>query len=88
MTPDAPEVRTPAIQGLGDPSAVPILAAIVLDAGADSIVRGHAAWALGQIGGPAARGALHRFTQAERHARVPADDMVIVEVASAVAACA
>ena len=73
---------------LGDPSAVPILAAIVLDAGADSIVRGHAAWALGQIGGPAARGALHRFTRAERHARVPADDMVIVEVAAAVAECA
>jgi epoxyqueuosine reductase len=73
---------------LGNPAAVPMLTAIVLDAGADPVVRGHAAWALGQIGGAAARGALHRFTRVERRAHVPADDMVVVEVTAAIEACA
>ena len=41
----------------GDRSAVPLLAS-VLGQEASSLVRGHAAWALGRLGGPAARRAL------------------------------
>ena len=46
-----------ALGNIGDPTAVPALAKCMN--GADALVRMHAAWALGRIGGPEASGALH-----------------------------
>lgn len=46
-----------ALGNIGDPSAVPALAAALQD-DTDAVVRGHAAWALGHIGTDAARRAL------------------------------
>ncbi|HKV84077.1 MAG TPA: tRNA epoxyqueuosine(34) reductase QueG, partial [Ktedonobacterales bacterium] len=46
-----------ALGNLGDPVAVPALME-TLRAEPEALVRGHAAWALGRIGGPAARAAL------------------------------
>ena len=45
-----------ALGNLGDAAAVPALASAL--SGDDALVRSHAAWALGRIGGPAARSAL------------------------------
>ena len=53
---------------LGDPAAVPALAAALSDA--DPVVRSHAAWALGRIGGPDARAALLLAAAAERECAV------------------
>ena len=62
----------------GDPAAVPALAA-ALAADPSSLVRGHAAWALGRLGGAAARAALER-------SRVGADGFVAEEIAAALEA--
>jgi epoxyqueuosine reductase len=61
-----------ALGNLGDPRAVPGLAAALDDAAA--LVRGHAAWALGRLGGTAAAEALERRRSAE------ADDWVNEEL--------
>ncbi len=45
-----------ALGNLGDPAAIPALIAALGDA--EPLVRGHAAWALGRLGGPEARAAL------------------------------
>ncbi len=45
-----------ALGNLGDPVAIPALIAALGDA--EPLVRGHAAWALGRLGGPEARAAL------------------------------
>ena len=54
-----------ALGNLGDPAAVPALGGALADP--EPLVRGHAAWALGRIGGEAARdllrGALARETE-------------------------
>lgn len=56
----------------GDPSAVPILAALLGDH--EALIRGHAAWALGRIATPAARRALGRRRSEE------AEDWVRAEI--------
>jgi epoxyqueuosine reductase len=61
-----------ALGNLGDPRAVPELVRALGDAD-DPVVRGHAAWALGRIGGDAARGALASAGRTERDARVAAE---------------
>jgi epoxyqueuosine reductase len=53
-----------ALGNAGDARAVPALAARLLE-DRDSLVRGHAAWALGRIGGDAARAALRRGAEQE-----------------------
>jgi epoxyqueuosine reductase len=47
-----------ALGNIGDPVAVPALTDALHDA--EPLVRGHAAWALGRIGGPDTRDALER----------------------------
>jgi epoxyqueuosine reductase len=54
-----------------DPAAVPALARALGDG--DALVRGHAAWALGRIGGEAARAALERAEAIEREGAVRAE---------------
>ncbi len=49
-----------ALGNIGDPVAIPTLGAVLLDERRPAIVRGHAAWALGRFGEPAARQALER----------------------------
>ena len=61
-----------ALGNIGDPVAVPTLARSL--SGPDALVREHAAWALGRIGGPAATAALET---AERHEK---DSSVVEEV--------
>ncbi|NLF10646.1 MAG: tRNA epoxyqueuosine(34) reductase QueG [Anaerolineaceae bacterium] len=56
----------------GDPSAVPILAALLGDH--EALIRGHAAWALGRIATPAARRALEQRRPGE------AEDWVRAEI--------
>ncbi len=51
-----------------EPSAVPALSQSLQKEGA--LVRGHAAWALGQIGGEAARQALQQASAEERDEEV------------------
>ncbi|HEY8490496.1 MAG TPA: tRNA epoxyqueuosine(34) reductase QueG [Dehalococcoidia bacterium] len=68
-----------ALGNLRDPRAVPALARSLADA--DPLVRGHAAWALGRIGGEGARRALRDALPAER------DPWVREELALAAAAC-
>lgn len=58
-----------ALGNLGDPGAVPALAAALRDPG-DPVVRGHAAWALGRIGGEAARSALEDSLRDEQDPEV------------------
>ncbi|MDP3064872.1 MAG: tRNA epoxyqueuosine(34) reductase QueG [Chloroflexota bacterium] len=53
---------------LGDPSAVPALVRALSDT--DPLVRGHAAWALGRIGGPQAAAALSDALAREQDASV------------------
>ncbi|HET9112077.1 MAG TPA: HEAT repeat domain-containing protein, partial [Ktedonobacterales bacterium] len=45
-----------ALGNIGDPAAIPALIEALADA--EPLVRGHAAWALGRLGGPEARDAL------------------------------
>ncbi|MFH1570936.1 MAG: HEAT repeat domain-containing protein, partial [Gemmatimonadota bacterium] len=52
-----------ALGNSGDPAAVPALVQALQDE--EPLVRGHAAWALGQLGGEAARRALERAAAAE-----------------------
>ena len=47
-----------ALGNSGDPIAIPALAGVLVDSDRHPLVREHAAWALGQIGGAAARRAL------------------------------
>ena len=65
-----------ALGNLRDAQALPALARAMDDA--DPIVRGHAAWALGQIGGDEARAALRRRAQVE------SDPEVLAELSAAV----
>ena len=65
-----------ALGNLRDAQALPALARALDDA--DPIVRGHAAWALGQIGGDEARAALRRRAQVE------SDPEVLAEISAAV----
>ncbi|MDR7519009.1 MAG: tRNA epoxyqueuosine(34) reductase QueG [Armatimonadota bacterium] len=58
-----------ALGNLGDERAVPGLIAALADP-ADPVVRGHAAWALGRIGGRAARDALEAGRRTERDPEV------------------
>jgi epoxyqueuosine reductase len=57
-----------ALGNLGDPRAIPPLQHALHDA--EPLIRGHAAWALGRIGGLAARQALHTALPAEDTADV------------------
>ena len=57
-----------ALGNRGEPSAVPALSQSLHQEG--SLVRGHAAWALGQIGGEAARQVLQKARAAERDEEV------------------
>ncbi|HEX2986747.1 MAG TPA: tRNA epoxyqueuosine(34) reductase QueG, partial [Chloroflexota bacterium] len=66
-----------ALGNSGDPAAVPALSAGLGDP--EPLVRGHAAWALGRIGGIQARSALERALAAE------ADDEVRREIIAALA---
>jgi epoxyqueuosine reductase len=61
-----------ALGNLGDPVAVPALVRALADP--EPLVRGHAAWALGTIGGDDAREALHAALETE------ADEMVRQEL--------
>ena len=47
-----------ALGNAGDPAAVPVLGRVLADGGRHPLVRGHAAWALGRLGGSASRRAL------------------------------
>lgn len=47
----------------GDPTVVPLLAEILDDP--DPVLRAHAGWALGRLGGAEARAALRRAAEAE-----------------------
>ncbi len=62
-----------ALGNLGDPAAVPALAETLRDE-PEALVRGHAAWALGRIGGAEARAALEQSLATEQ------DETVIQEV--------
>ncbi|MDI6773051.1 MAG: tRNA epoxyqueuosine(34) reductase QueG, partial [bacterium] len=61
-----------ALGNLGDGRAVPELVRALSDPN-DAVVRGHAAWALGCIGGPAARAALDAALKAEEDAQAHAE---------------
>jgi epoxyqueuosine reductase len=65
-----------ALGNLREPRAVPALVRALQDE--DAIVRGHAAWALGRIGGDHARVALRE------RASVETDPEVMVELTAAV----
>jgi len=60
-----------ALGNIGDPVAIPALSKALTDT--EPLVRGHAAWALGRIGGAAARAALERALHAETEATVVAE---------------
>ena len=65
-----------ALGNLGDPRAVPALD-VAVRSDPSAIVRGHAAWALGRIGGAEARSLLEEALQAER------DDVARAEIEAA-----
>ncbi len=67
-----------ALGNIGDAGAVPALMA-ALNGDESPVVRGHAAWALGRIGGAPARGALTAAREAE------ADAQVLDEIDTAIA---
>lgn len=67
-----------AIGNWGDPIAVPILIRALHDP--EPLIRGHAAWALGRIGGSAAREALARALPAEQDAFVREEIQVAMEM--------
>jgi epoxyqueuosine reductase len=60
-----------ALGNIGDPVAIPALRDALRDP--EPLVRGHAAWALGRIGGPAARAALDQARETETEASVCAE---------------
>ncbi|MCX7669705.1 MAG: HEAT repeat domain-containing protein, partial [Anaerolineae bacterium] len=62
----------------GDAAALPALIPLLADA--EPLIRGHAAWAIGRIGGPIAREALNRRIGEE------ADAWVAMEIAAALGA--
>ena len=66
-----------ALGNTGDPAAVPTLAGALSDG--ESLVRGHAAWALGRLGGEEAAQALERGLAKER------DPNVVEEIEAALA---
>ena len=66
-----------ALGNIGDPVAVPALAGVLT--GGEPLVRAHAAWALGQIGGADARAALRAAADSET------DPEVIEEITAALA---
>jgi epoxyqueuosine reductase len=66
-----------ALGNTGDPQAIPALTSALHDS--EALVRGHAAWALGRIGGPQARQALEEALLAE------ADEEVRKEIRCALA---
>jgi epoxyqueuosine reductase len=69
-----------ALGNLGDPRSVaPLVRA--LEGDADPLVRGHAAWALGRIGGEAPRAALEKAAARE------SSSSVITEIQAALGAC-
>jgi len=57
-----------ALGNIGDPVAVPALIQALSDV--EPLVRGHAAWALGRIGGEKARAALHAALETEADSKV------------------
>jgi epoxyqueuosine reductase len=65
-----------ALGNYGDPAAAPALVKALLE-DPEALVRGHAAWALGQIGGEKARAALLGATRDEN------DGFVIGEIEAA-----
>jgi epoxyqueuosine reductase len=67
-----------ALGNIGDPVAIPALIEALGDA--EPLVRGHAAWALGQLGGPQAHAALAAALVSD------ADPSVRAEVQQALAA--
>jgi epoxyqueuosine reductase len=74
---------------LRNPTAIPILATVALDPSADRIVRSHAAWALGRIGGVSARDALGRVVAEVAQAQLgtPERDELYVEATAALDVC-
>jgi epoxyqueuosine reductase len=58
-----------ALGNLGDEAAMPVLAA-VLDSEPEPMVRSHAAWALGRLGGRKPRQALSRAAEIETDGEV------------------
>ena len=72
---------------LRDPIAAPALATVAVDPRADHVVRGHAAWALGRIGGAVARDALYRVMTAEAHAATSGGEDVVAEASTALSVC-
>jgi epoxyqueuosine reductase len=61
-----------ALGNAGDPDAISALGKVLLEE-AEPLVRGHAAWALGQIGGLAAQGLLRQALESEPEAAVRAE---------------
>lgn len=57
-----------ALGNIGDPASIPALARALR--GSDKLVRGHAAWALGRIGGPQAASILHSALASEHDTEV------------------
>jgi epoxyqueuosine reductase len=68
-----------ALGNQGDPAAVPALAE-TLRAESEPLVRGHAAWALGRIGGPEARAALEQRLATEQDETVTQEIRCALEV--------
>jgi epoxyqueuosine reductase len=68
-----------ALGNIGDPSAVPALGRVLAQA-AEPMLRGHAAWALGRIGGDSARSALRSAISNE------SDTETLAEIEAALAA--
>ena len=68
-----------ALGNLQDPRAIPALSRALHDS--EPLIRGHAAWALGRIGGMAARQALHAALASEHEAEVGAEiDAALAEI--------
>ncbi|HEY7356354.1 MAG TPA: 4Fe-4S double cluster binding domain-containing protein, partial [Ktedonobacterales bacterium] len=68
-----------ALGNLGDPAAVPALIE-TLRAEPEPLVRGHAAWALGRIGGPEARATLEQSLATEQDETVTQEIRCALEV--------
>ena len=60
-----------ALGNWGSPGTLPVLSRALADP--DPLVRGHAAWALGRVGGAAARDALSGTASSEEHTWVSAE---------------
>ena len=75
-----------ALGNWGDPQAVPALAPALDDH--EPLIRGHVAWALGRIGGEAARHALARCNQTETDAWVREEiELALAAVLRSKASC-